>query len=90
MSKRKISNNEKLNAVLQYLDGKTSQGQIARDFNVSLGKYHEQHIISGYIEKYLKVKQKIFILLMRLKEFMRKARIKGIEESRMISTDIIT
>lgn len=35
MSKRKISGNEKLTAVLRYLDGNTSQGQIACDFNVS-------------------------------------------------------
>jgi hypothetical protein len=54
-----------------------------------LEKYQEQHIISGYIEKLLKVKQKIFVLLMRLKEFIRKAQIKGIEESKMILSDII-
>jgi hypothetical protein len=55
-----------------------------------LQRYHEQHTISGFIEKYLKAKQKIFVSLMRLKEFMREAQIKGIEESRMILGDIIT
>jgi transposase-like protein len=30
MSKRKITSNEKLNAVLRYLDGNASQNQIAR------------------------------------------------------------
>ena len=46
MSKRKISRNEKLNAVLRYLDGNTSQGQIARDLNVSLASV--QQWISNY------------------------------------------
>ncbi len=36
MSKGKISGNEKLTAVLRYLDRNTSQDQIAREFNVSL------------------------------------------------------
>ena len=46
MSKRKISGNEKLTAVLLYLDGNTSQGQIARDLNVSLASV--QQWISNY------------------------------------------
>ncbi|UWG95470.1 helix-turn-helix domain-containing protein [Dehalobacter sp. DCM] len=41
MSKRKISGNEKLTAVLRYLDGKTSQNQIARDLNVSLASVQQ-------------------------------------------------
>jgi transposase-like protein len=41
MSKRKISGNEKLTAVLQYLDGITSQGQIARDLNVCLASVQQ-------------------------------------------------
>lgn len=35
MSKRKVSDQEKISAVLQYVDGKTSQGQIANELNVS-------------------------------------------------------
>lgn len=35
MSIRKISDQEKISAVLQYLDGKTSQGRIASELNVS-------------------------------------------------------
>lgn len=35
MSKIKVSDQEKISAVLQYLDGKTSQGQIANELNVS-------------------------------------------------------
>lgn len=46
MSKRKISGNEKLTAVLRYLDGNTSQGQIACDLNVSLASV--QQWISNY------------------------------------------
>lgn len=41
MSKRKISGNEKLTAVLRYLDGKTSQGQIACELNVSLASVQQ-------------------------------------------------
>ncbi len=41
MSKRKISGNEKLTAVLRYLDGNTSQGQIARDLNVGLASVQQ-------------------------------------------------
>lgn len=46
MSKRKISGNEKLNAVLRYIDGNTSQGQIARDFNVCVASV--QQWVSNY------------------------------------------
>ena len=46
MSKRKITGNEKLNAVLRYLDGTTSQCQIACDLNVSLASV--QQWISNY------------------------------------------
>lgn len=35
MPKRKVSVQEKISAVLQYLDGKTSQGRIANELNVS-------------------------------------------------------
>jgi hypothetical protein len=55
-----------------------------------LGRYHEQHIINGYIEKYLKAKQKIFVSLRKLKKFMKKTQIRDTEESRMILSDIMT
>lgn len=41
MSKRKISGNEKLTAVLRYLDGNTSQGQIACELNVILASVQQ-------------------------------------------------
>lgn len=41
MSKREISSDEKLTAVLRYLDGNSSQGQIARELNVSLASVQQ-------------------------------------------------
>jgi hypothetical protein len=51
--------------------------------------YLEQHTINGYIEKYLKMRQKTFVLQVRLKKSMLKVLIKDIEESEMTSNDII-
>ena len=46
MSIRKVSDQEKISAVLQYLDGKTSQDRIANELNVS--KVSVQQWIRNY------------------------------------------
>ena len=73
MSKRKISHTEKLNAVLQYMDGKTSQNQIARDFNVSLAS------VQQWISNYESMGADIFSMK-RNKKYSKELKIQAVEE----------
>jgi hypothetical protein len=51
--------------------------------------YLELHTTNGYIEKYLKVKPKTFVLQVKLKKSTKKVLIKDIEESEMTLNDIM-
>lgn len=73
MSKRKISGNEKLTAVLRYLDGNTSQGQIARDLNVSLAS------VQQWIFNYESMGADVF-LMKGNKKYSKELKIQAVED----------
>lgn len=73
MSRRKISNNEKLTAVLQYLDGNASQGQIARNLNVSLAS------VQQWIFNYESMGADVF-LMKGNKKYSKELKIQAVED----------
>lgn len=73
MSKRKISGNEKLTAVLRYLDGYTSQGQIASDLNVSLAS------VQQWIFNYESMGADVF-LMKEYKKYSKELKIQAVED----------
>ncbi len=73
MSKRKITGNEKLTAVLRYLDGNISQGQIARDLNVSLAS------VQQWISNYESMGADVFLMKGR-KKYSKELKIQAVED----------
>ena len=73
MSKRKISGNEKLTAVLRYLDGITSQVQIARELNVSLAS------VQQWIYNYESMGTEVFSMI-RNKKYSKELKIHAVED----------
>lgn len=73
MSKRKISGNEKLTAVLRYLDGSISQCQIARDLNVCLAS------VQQWISNYESMGADVFLMKGR-KKYSKELKIQAVED----------
>lgn len=73
MLKRKISGNEKLTAVLRYLDGNTSQAQIAHDLNVSLAS------VQQWIFNYESMGADVF-LMKGNKKYAKELKIQAVED----------
>ena len=73
MSKRKITGNEKLTAVLRYLDGNISQGQIARDLHVCLAS------VQQWISNYESMGADVFLMKGR-KRYSKELKIQAVED----------